>query len=144
MNPAPQRLRTLLADSAGFAVLAILYALCLAIYPGVRSVALDPIRFVALYLPFALIGFLVWHQEQASGKSPRWATVAISSIGLGSFFFLCNIAIGHYLDPELPLLTAAVELRGPWGIATTLLVCPGVTFLSVSGWARSRLYRALL
>jgi len=138
------RLPTLLADTAGFAVLAILFALCLAIYPGVRSVALDPVRFVALYLPFALIGFLVWHQEQAIGKSPRWATVAISSIGLGFFFFLCNVAIGHYLDPELPLLTAAARLRGPWGIATTLLVCPGVTFLAVSGWARSRLYRALL
>ncbi len=144
MSSATPRLPTLLADTAGFAVLAILYALCLAIYPGVRSVALDPVRFVALYLPFALIGFFVWHQEPAIGKSPRWATVAISSIGLGFLFFLCNIAIGHYLDPELPLLTAAVELRGPWGIATTLLVCPGVTFLALSAWARSRLYRALL
>lgn len=144
MTSATPRLPTLLADTAGLAVLAILYAFCLAIYPGVRSVALDPVRFVALYLPFALIGFFVWHQEPAIGRSPRWASVAVSSIGVGFFFFLCNIAIGHYLEPELPLLAAAAQLRGPWGIATTLLVCPGVTFLALSGWARSRLYRALL
>ncbi len=144
MHSALHRHPRLWADIAGFKVLALLYALCLAVYPGVTTVAQDPLRFLAIFLPFALIALFVWHRPQANSREPRWPVIAISSVGLGFLFFVCNIAIGHYLDPELPLLTAAVQARGPWGFATTLVVCPGVTFLALAGWARSRLYRALL
>ncbi|MGA2780117.1 MAG: hypothetical protein ABSF94_21390 [Steroidobacteraceae bacterium] len=131
---------SLLGDIAGLAVLAALYGLTLAtVYSGLGVIAEDKISVIAIYLPFALIALFLWHQKQASKREPKWPLFALSSIGVGLFFFFCNIAIGHYLEPDLPLLTAAVRLRGPWGFTTTLLVCPGVTFLALSGWARSLL-----
>lgn len=144
MDQAPLRSSSLLADIAGLAVLAMLYGLSLAtVYPGRTIVAQDPMRFVAIYLPFALVALFVWHQKRAIHKEPKWPTFAVSSIVLGALFFIGDLAIGHYLDPELPVLTAAMQLRGPWGFETTLLICPGVTFLALSGWARSLLLRII-
>jgi hypothetical protein len=131
----------LFADFAACATLAALCGLIIAVYPGAAAVEHDPLRYIAIYVVFALMGLLIWRQAQAGQGEPRWQFLAISSVGVGIVFFICNITIGHFVTPELPLLTAAVELRGAFGIATTLIICPGVTFIALCGWVRSLLLR---
>ena len=131
----------LFADFAACATLATLCGLSVTIYPGVAAVERDPLGYIAIYVVFALMGLLIWRQAHAGKGEPRWQFFAIGSVGLGIVFFICDIAIGRFVSPELPFLTAAVQLRGAFGIATTLIVCPGVTFIALSGWVRSLLLR---
>ena len=133
----------LFADFAACATLAALCGLSVAVHPGVAAVERDPLGYIAIYVVFALMGLLIWRQAHAGQGEPRWQYFAISSVGVGIVFFICNIAIGHFESPHLPLLTAAVQLRGAFGIATTLIICPGVTFIALCGWVRSLLLRGI-
>jgi hypothetical protein len=129
----------IVADALGLTVLA-LQVTCAVFWmapnDGYRVISGTLIYFV---LAATALGF--WHYEklvQRFSNPNQWFGLASGSILLGGLSFCADILIGTvFHSGSSSAFDAASKAGGPFGIALTLLICPGLTAVAVAGLARS-------
>jgi hypothetical protein len=89
----------------------------------------------------AVIGALLsWHSENRPAQPKSLMRLVVGSVVLGVLFFAIDVlvgSIGSIHKPYHSLIDAAGHAGGPFGIITTLLVCPGITIFALASAARA-------
>jgi len=131
--------RRALADLVGCAALFALVALLVwAISPGERLTQ-RVYLFIPIYLVLVLGGYIAWFQIERDVREPRWLLQALGSIALGAALFIVCVLYGLYGDSSLSMFAAAQSTGIMIGM--TEIVCPGYTFIALSGWVRCLVLR---
>jgi hypothetical protein len=79
----------------------------------------------------------VWHSEKSAKTAEGWLWSAMGSVIVGLVFFACDVWVGGSGHASLSAWEAAKNAGGPFGFGLTLVVCPGLTFVSIAGIART-------
>jgi uncharacterized membrane protein len=93
---------------------------------------------ISFYAVAALGALLSWHSENRPAQSKSLMRLAVGSVVLGVLFFGIDVLIGSLHGPYHSLIDAAGHAGGPFGIITTLLVCPGITIFAAASAVRAR------
>jgi len=133
-------LSRILADIAGLLSLALLSGLCFAVYPGLDAVRSHWMFCGGAYVLLAIGGYRMWRNDVGRTEMP-WPQIVLISIGVGAASFVIDIAIGRLTHSDLPTFEGAAHVSGPMGFGLTLIMCPGVTCVGLSGWCRNIVLR---
>jgi hypothetical protein len=120
------------SDAIALTVLALELALPIAV---ISPAEISFVLWIFIYLILAIAAIYCWRNEKSPKTPGGWLAYSIASVVFGIAFFACDIWIGGSGHPNLSLLDAAKEAVGPFGFGLTLIVCPGLTFISVAGIA---------
>jgi hypothetical protein len=134
-------LARILANITGFVTLALLCGLGLGLFLGLQELRAHWTVYAGVYAVIAASGWWVLWRPDRDGTYIPWPTLVLGSIGLGAAFFVCDLAIGRLTHADLPLFEGAFHVSGPLGFGGTLIVCPGLTLMALSGWSRSLVLR---
>ena len=145
-TPSPQRdslghsgRTKVLPDMIGAAVLAgevlVLWALVRVFAP---TLGVPYWGWILFYAIAALGALLSWHSENRPAQPRSLMRLAVGSVVLGALFFGVDILVGSLHGRYHSLIDAAGHAGGPFGIITTLLVCPGITIFAAASAVRAR------
>jgi carbon starvation protein CstA len=87
----------------------------------------------------------MWHDEKTAEKlsnSNEWAAAVVSSVLMGAVSFAIDVMVGSWNNPGTSVFQAAAKASGPFGIALTILICPGLTIVTIAGLVRSVFWQA--
>lgn len=142
----------MVADFVGCGVLAVLIGFVVYVLPescmlpnGIFGYARIG-DFLLVYVPLVVGGYFGWIWADKEEALPRWPMMALGSIGIGLVSFISDVVVGALqIHPaaRLQVIFGAAVSTGLW-FATTLFICPGLTFVCIAGWVRSLgLHRAV-
>ena len=123
-----------MADATGYFVLTaevLLSALVL------RGAGVPAVIWIVIAVTLGVGAHFVWRSEKFPKTAEGWLWSATGSVILGLVFFACDVLVGGSGHPSLPPWEAAKHPGGPFGFGLTLVVCPGLTFISIAGIART-------
>jgi hypothetical protein len=132
------------ANIAGLVTLAVLCGLGSIFYFGLEDVRRNWTFYAGAYAVLGAVGWWVLWREDRDGNSAPWPQLVLASVGLGAVFFVCDIVLGRLFHSERSLFDAAVHVGGIMGFGATLIACPGMTLMALSGWARSWVLRRMV
>jgi hypothetical protein len=122
------------SDAIGLVLLATEIGLLIPVF---ISEEMPIVIWIVIYLVFAITAIYCWHSDKSPKTPGGWLEYAAGSVVPGGISFACDVWIGRIVHPNLPLLDAAKETIGPFGFGLTLIVFPGLTFISIAGIARA-------
>jgi len=132
---------SIVSDALGLTVLAL--QVTFAILWLAPNHAYRAVSGTLIYLILAAVALGFWHREKLAKRfsSPnQWLVLAGGSVLLGGLSFCFDVRIGTiFHSGSSSVFDAASKAVGPFGLALTLLICPGLTTVAVSGLARSLL-----
>jgi len=119
------------ADALGCLVLAGLISVISAV-PVVRQ-NIDVVGWVLIYIVCVACAAFVWHHEKAPETPKKWLILAlISLLGAPLFYGTSRLVASIFFSTE-------PETSRYFDIAMTVLIAPGLTFISIAGAARAAL-----
>jgi hypothetical protein len=117
------------ADALGFLVLAGLFFVISA-FPVVRQ-NMDGVGWLLTYVIGVACAAFVWHHEKAPKTPRKWLMLAlISLVGALLFYGFSRLAAVVFFSTE-------PEASRFFDIGLTVLIAPGLTFISIAGAARA-------
>lgn len=122
------------SDAIGLVVLTAEIGLLIPVF---TSEEIPIVIWIVIYVALAITAIYLWHSEKSPKTPSGWLGYAAGSVVLGGLFFVADVWVGRSGHPNLPLLDAATRAGGPFGFVSTLIVCPGLTFISIAGIARA-------
>jgi hypothetical protein len=123
-----------MADATGYFVLTaevLLSALVL------RGAGVPAAFWIVIAVGLGVGAHFVWHSEKSAKTAEGWLWSAMGSVIVGLVFFACDVWVGGSGHASLSAWEAAKNAGGPFGFGLTLVVCPGLTFISIAGIART-------
>ena len=96
---------------------------------------------VLLLIVGSIIAVSFWHNEKSPKSIGGWAALFVGSLVAGALFFAIDIAIGMSSHPELSPIQAGTQAGSPFGFGLTIMVCPGLTMVSLAGIVREAFQR---
>jgi hypothetical protein len=132
-------IRRFLGDLLGLLTLASLVASLVYVWPGNTTPDKFKELFPSIYILFAMSGYACWLVKERTMPNESWLVGAMWSIAGGIISLAGDILIGHLFNPSVPIIRAPLSAGIPF--AVTLILCPGLTFICVAGWARSLVVR---
>ena len=81
----------------------------------------------------------MWHGKTAKSLTgpKHWLALFGASLLFAGISFAIDMAIGHISHPGIPIFEAGRAVRGPFGFAFTLILCPGLTSVAMAGLVRA-------
>jgi hypothetical protein len=123
-----------MADPTGYFVLTaevLLSALVL------RGAGVPAAIWIVIAAGLGVGAHFVWRSEKSAKTAEGWLWSAMGSVIVGLVFFACDVWVGGSRHASLSAWEAAKNAGGPFGFGLTLVVCPGLTFISIAGIART-------
>ena len=129
-----------MADAVGLMVLFALLCVTASVAPlGQSWWLVVTFSFVAL----AALNLWLWHRSKHGLASPKqWLGYIAMSLALGSVSLAVDLAVGHFTNPDLPLMEAFTR-TGPFGVGATGFVIVAGAFCGVPGLVRALLLARL-
>ena len=102
-----------------------------------RGAGVPVVIWIVVAVGLGVGAYFVWRNEKSPKTPAGWLWFAIGSVVSGLVFFACDVLVGGSGHTNPSVLEAAKRAGGPFGFGLTLLVCPGLTFISIAGiaWA---------
>jgi hypothetical protein len=122
----------MLGDVVGCVVLAFFIASLIFSFPRLGTLSQRLHLFSGIYVALAIAAVFWWHRSGANRR--QWLAGIQFSVVAGLAWFLIDVAIAYFNDPSVPLLDALISGHS---FFITLLLCPGYTAMTFSGWIRS-------
>jgi hypothetical protein len=95
---------------------------------------------ILTYIVLAAVALYMWHGRSFTMKMSRpveWAAAIGASIFLGALSFGADMLVGLIANPQLSPIEAGTKAGSPFGFALTVMLCPGVTTVTISGFFRA-------
>ena len=130
-----------MADAIGLAALALL-TVAMRLVVGTQDVS--NLIWCFIYFFLAMVALFDWHAKSLGAKrdsiwpetSIEYLRYALISVGAGAVSFVVDIVVGSINHPDLSTFGAATNAGGPFGFFVTILICPALTFVLLSGAVR--------
>jgi len=131
--------RRVLGDAIGFLTLAVLVGFLVYAWPGATTPSKLKELFPPIYILLAIPTYVCWIAKERKAPNTSWLFGAMWSIFAGIISLAGDTLFGYLINPSTSLLKAPLFAGIPF--AVTLCLCPGLTYIAISGWVRSLVIR---
>ena len=131
--------RRVLGDAVGCVTLATLVGLLVYAWPGEATPSKFKELFPSIYTLIVILGYAFWVEKEKKMPEASWLRGTLWSVAAGMVSLIGDVLIGHLFNPSVSLFKAPLSAGIPF--AVTVCLCPGFTFITIAGWARSLVIR---
>jgi hypothetical protein len=143
MRSATSTISAIVPDAFGLAMLAVQIVAIFYFLTFIHILSDEASRLIfgiLTYIVLAAVALYMWHGSGFTQKLSRpaeWAAAIGASIFLGALSFGADMIVGLIANPQLLPIEAGTKAGSPFGFPLTVMLCPGVTVVAISGFFRA-------